>query len=259
MLIARPTVWLPLLALLPLSLLFSNAAAAECRATSGPQRVPLVELFTSQGCSSCPPADRWLGTLGAESGQRVLPLSLHVGYWDHLGWSDPFARREFNARQRWLAELGGNRTVYTPGVFVDGRELADWRSPRAFERALAAGGSTARAKISLQARPAPADWRVAIDWQPAPDALDPALFVAIKRNGYQTAVGRGENRGERLRNDHVVRAWQGPFAPGARELVIALPDEPAATDRGTLVAIAQDRATGAVLQTLALSLAPCGR
>ena len=77
------------------------AEAATCQATSPKNTVALVELYTSQGCSSCPPADRWLSQLPSRvDANRAIPLALHVGYWDYIGWKDPFAKREFNDRHR---------------------------------------------------------------------------------------------------------------------------------------------------------------
>ena len=79
-----------------ISTILLAAATALCSVESGLQPAIVVELFTSQGCSSCPPADQWLGTLRERHGDGVIPLSMHVGYWDYIGWKDPFARREFN-------------------------------------------------------------------------------------------------------------------------------------------------------------------
>ena len=107
--------------------------AATCQATSPKNTVALVELYTSQGCSSCPPADRWLSQLPTRiDANRAVPLALHVGYWDYIGWKDPFAKREFNDRQSQLAALNGSNTRYTPGVFVQGRET-NWSSAGAFD------------------------------------------------------------------------------------------------------------------------------
>ncbi len=117
-----------LLALAALAAIMPAAHAASCQATSPKNTVALVELYTSQGCSSCPPADRWLSQLPSRiDANRAIPLALHVGYWDYIGWKDPFAKREFNDRQSQLAALNGNRTRYTPGVFVQGRET-NWSS-----------------------------------------------------------------------------------------------------------------------------------
>ncbi len=242
------------------------AATASCRAVSPPHTVALIELYTSQGCSSCPPADRWLSKLGAgQTPLRAVPLALHVGYWDYIGWKDPFARREFNQRQQALAAHNNARGVYTPEVFVGARELADWNNPDRFADALASvNARPAKATIELEAHwlePAPGPkghQRLAVNvrWSADASARDPQLLLAVKRGGYLTDVNAGENRGATLRNDHVVRTWGGPFAPGQQPLATEL-SVPAAPGDATLVAFAQDRASGAVLQVTELALAAC--
>src|SRR5499427_4717203 len=99
------------------------AAGAHCAAKSGEFTAALVELYTSEGCDSCPPADRWLSGLGGGSGPgRVVPLSLHVDYWDYIGWKDPYAKREFSLRQRKLSQLQRMALVYTPQVVLQGQD-----------------------------------------------------------------------------------------------------------------------------------------
>ncbi|MER2582862.1 MAG: DUF1223 domain-containing protein, partial [Candidatus Competibacter sp.] len=118
------------------SLLFSAPAAASCRAQSGPGQAALVELYTSEGCSSCPPADRWLADLAAEPSLKgkVVPLALHVDYWDDLGWRDRFAQPDFSARQRALTAAQGSKTVFTPQVMINGRTTLDWGDDAAFRQ-----------------------------------------------------------------------------------------------------------------------------
>src|SRR3569832_1871687 len=94
------------------------ADAATCNAVSGASRNSLLELYTSEGCSSCPPADRWLSHLPDDAG--VVPLAFHVDYWDRLGWRDPFAQAAFSQRQR--ARNNGTGWVYTPQVMLDGKD-----------------------------------------------------------------------------------------------------------------------------------------
>ncbi|HEX4585307.1 MAG TPA: DUF1223 domain-containing protein [Burkholderiaceae bacterium] len=254
---------------LALMALTSTASAVpdSCRAVSPPYTVALVELYTSQGCSSCPPADRWLsGLTEGRTPLRTVPLALHVGYWDYIGWKDPFARREFNDRQRRLAERNRSRTVYTPEVFVGATEVADWDRAERFGAALAAvNARPAQASIELEAHwvaavapPEPAAQRLAVQvrWSADRSARDPQLLLAVKRGGYLTDVQAGENRGERLRNDHVVRSWGGPYGPAGQPLATEL-TVPDAAGPATLVAIAQDGATGAVLQAIELPLAAC--
>src|SRR3989338_9674550 len=104
------------------------AAFAACDARSGARTAALVELYTSEGCSSCPPADRWLSGLASKgyAPDRVVPLSLHVDYWDYIGWKDPYAKREFSLRQRKLSQLQRMALVYTPQVLLQGRDFRDW-------------------------------------------------------------------------------------------------------------------------------------
>ena len=100
----------------------ASPAPGVCLARSGAMAPTVVELYTSEGCSSCPPADRWLSTLKGQPG--VLALAFHVNYWDRLGWPDRFASAEATARQHELAQRAGSRNVYTPQVIANGR---DWR------------------------------------------------------------------------------------------------------------------------------------
>ena len=88
-------------------LLAFPAAGAQCSAQSGARTAVLVELYTSEGCDSCPPADRWLSSLQSQgfTPEKVVPLALHVDYWDYIGWKDPYAKREFATRQRKHADL----------------------------------------------------------------------------------------------------------------------------------------------------------
>jgi len=193
-------------------------AATTCRAASGPHKVPVVELYTSEGCSSCPPADRWLSGLkrAAENGW-VVPLAFHVDYWDYIGWKDRFAKAEFSRRQREAVARQGARTVYTPQVMLDGRDERGWTSGLRFDRA---GGDT----------PGPAAARIAIESSGSDDGLwklrvtgsigDPSLargayvHIALFENGLASAVQAGENRGAKLHHDFVVRSWLGPFPVG---------------------------------------------
>lgn len=155
---------------LALSLLVAGAfpaiaPAAPCRAQSGPGQTALIELYTSEGCSSCPPADRWLADLAAEptlNGKAVL-LALHVDYWDNLGWRDRFAQPDFSARQRNLVAAQGSTTVFTPQVLVNGRTALDWGRDAAFRQRIAAiNARSAVADLTLEIIPAFESWRVQV-------------------------------------------------------------------------------------------------
>ena len=231
-------------------------ADAICRASSPDHTVALVELYTSQGCSSCPPADQWLSRLAQEvATDRAVPLALHVGYWDYIGWKDPFARREFNARQSRLAAANGSRSVYTPGVFVQGRETR-WSQPAAFESELrAVNRRPAAARIGLdqvEGKGARIEFRARAEATNAA-SKGAQLHVALVQNGLSTAVAAGENRGVTLVNDRVARAWSGPLPLGTRTLSLETPTGVMA--ELALVAFVED--AGGVLQVLQLPLVNC--
>ena len=237
----------------------SGTPGSGCRISSPPQTQVLVELYTSQGCSSCPPADKWLSQFDLQANPTVVPLALHVGYWDYIGWKDPYARREFNARQRWLAELNHNGTVYTPGVFVQSHETPRWYEAGNFNAAVRSlTAKPARAKIELAVEPAGAD-KVQVRAQTTLAAeargVDARLFVALTESGLDTHVKAGENRGATLRNDHVARDWSGPLAIGAQSVALAAPN--AASAQRAVIAFVQDVATGEVLQAVRLPLVAC--
>ena len=113
-------------------------AAASCSAVSGEHTTALVELYTSEGCDSCPPADRWLSSLGGggQVPRSIVPIALHVDYWDYIGWKDPYANREFSLRQRKLSQLQRLALVYTPQVVLQGHDFRGWGTP-AFDAAVA--------------------------------------------------------------------------------------------------------------------------
>ena len=188
----------------------TQAQAQRCEARSGERPPAVVELYTSEGCSSCPPADRWLSTLKAQ--ERVIALSFHVNYWNHLGWADPFATAETTARQYRLKEALGGRYVYTPQVVLNGRDHRGWHG---------------QAADDLAALPAPAPaLRVVRHGQglsaevSAHGAAGTRLagYWAVLQDGVVNRVTRGENAGSDLRHDHVVSlyrpvpAWSGAQA-----------------------------------------------
>jgi hypothetical protein len=236
----------------------AHAQAGACTATSGPGTSALAELYTSEGCSSCPPADRWLSTLrssGAGPG-RLVPLALHVDYWDYIGWKDPYARSQFSARQRELAAAARSRVVYTPQVMLAGKDYRGWSSRERFAREVAAvNAAPARAHITLalaQGAAGATALRAAASVPGAGDRADASLYVARYENGLSSRVSAGENRGATLTHDHVVREWWGPLtadAAGNLAFERALDNPPA---QGGIAAFVQNRRTGEVLQALAL-------
>ena len=238
------------------------ARAAACGAKSGAQTLAVVELYTSEGCDSCPPADRWLsGFKGAGAyADRVLPLALHVDYWDYIGWKDPFAQAQFSARQREMAAINRMRTVYTPQVLLGGR---DFRPGNGFDAALDRINRTPpRADLevrmsSASARELKLDAKAVL--RNGAESKDAVLYLAVFESGLASPVAAGENKGKLLRHDFVVREWAGPFAfaPGGTLDVtraVAVPAGWKAKDLGA-AALVQNRSSGEILQ--ALRLASC--
>ena len=223
------------------------AGIAACDIRSGPHTAALVELYTSEGCSSCPPADRRLADLRV--GTTLVPLALHVGYWDALGWRDPYARAEFAARQRWLARRGGGRAVYTPQFFVGGTDVGPVALAAEIDKL---NHQPALASIRLQARRQKGD-ALAISASAKTAVDDAALYVALAENDLSSQVQAGENKGRKLSHDHVVRVWIGPIElhVGAIEWERSIPLAPSwRPAQLELSAFVQDRRSGRVLQAV---------
>ncbi|HSM99175.1 MAG TPA: DUF1223 domain-containing protein [Gallionella sp.] len=230
-------------------------AFAVCDARSGPKTAALVELYTSEGCSSCPPADGQLSRLRQtlDPAAEVVPLALHVGYWDYIGWKDPFAQTAFGERQNWLVRANLHKTIYTPQFFVGGTELRSWQSALR-DKVRQLNTLPAAAAIHVRASVAP-NGALAVNVDAATRAgVEPAaLYLVLAESGLISKVTRGENSGVTLVHDHVARVWIGPvrLTDGAARVQrdIALP---AVWNRARLevVAFVQDERTGGVLQAV---------
>ena len=122
----------------------SPAQGADCSAKSGPQLVPLIELYTSEGCSSCPPADRWLSATFSKTAPRSsgIALAFHVDYWDRLGWKDRFATPQYTQRQYEGMRASGARFAYTPQIVVQGKDFPQWHGSSAIATLTAGTSST---------------------------------------------------------------------------------------------------------------------
>jgi len=200
------------------------AAAQVCERTAGARPPLVLELYTSEGCSSCPPADRWLSTLKGR--EDLLPLAFHVGYWNRLGWIDRFATRETTDRQYALAQAMGARNVYTPQVVAQGRDWRGWP-------ALPTPPATAPMSLKLRRD----GERVVAEVGAAPGRW--TGYWAVLEDGHRSRVTAGENRGESLAHDHVVRLYQ-PVADwqGAQTFMLALPPADPAHPRRVAFVIA---------------------
>jgi hypothetical protein len=236
-----------LLRLFPLCGLLASVAHAACVAQSSADRPHLVELYTSEGCSSCPPAERWLSSLRDSAG--YVALEFHVDYWDSDSWRDPYSDARNTERQKATVARGRRNLVYTPQVVVDGQLWKNW--PKAPPPAAA---DTAGPSLRLQlTRGTPlratldTDGALADSWR---------VHVAVTENSLSNAVSGGENRGATLAHDHVVRAFSSALPLGHAEIDLALPEglDPA---QSSAVAFVQDEHSGEVVQVVRLPLADC--
>lgn len=228
-----------LLSLMPV--VASAAAGSVCEARSGAVAPTIVELYTSEGCSSCPPADRWLSTLKGQPG--VLPLAFHVNYWDKLGWVDRFATPEATSRQYALAHATGGDSVYTPQVRVNGRD----------QRAGVSLPPPAPSPLAVSLVREGGSVSVTVDGTKSATRLEG--YWAVVEDQYESRVRAGENAGETLRHDHVVRLYKPVAAWSASEGLKAridvsggAPDHPR-----RVVFVVTDPATQRPLQAAALA------
>lgn len=194
--------------LLAVLILLPATGPLQAQQYSSPvQQTQLIELYTSEGCSSCPPADKWLSTFTRSEAlwDRYIPVAFHVDYWDYIGWRDRFADSAFSHRQRQHLKQGNIKQVYTPGVLVNG---AEWRGlfrgnshqlPTARERrgqlTLQITGETFTATFT--------PWQGATSEQ-VTELIPQQLSIAILSFNQKTPVRAGENKGELLRHDFVV-------------------------------------------------------
>ena len=235
----------------------STSFAGGCSATSKQNITPLLEIYTSEGCSSCPPAERWLSQLPSDKtlSDRVVPLAFHVDYWDGLGWKDPFANPAFTSRQRYLDRLSG--VVYTPQIFLGGSDYRGWTSRSRFAESLdgyAKIPAKAHIVMSLNRNEAGDDLltlNVSDIQESAYKNLD--IYLAIYENGLVSHVSAGENSGRELTHDFVVRQLLGPFKfdkNGAFNQTANLKAEWRARQAGA-VSFVQNNLTGEIFQALA--------
>ncbi len=232
---------------------FALPAFAACDVHSGARTAALVELYTSEGCSSCPPADRQLVRLkeALDPDASAVPLSLHVDYWDEIGWKDPFAQGRFDQRQAGLVRLGGHQTVYTPQFFVAGREVRNWPAGLA-DAVRQVNARRAVADLRIEAHPTAAG-SLAVRVTAAAPGDGAALYVSITESRLVSKVARGENGGVTLHHDHVARLFFGPVAliGGRSDFIreLALPGLNA--QNVDVAAFVADERSGNVLQALA--------
>jgi hypothetical protein len=246
----------------------STSAAESAAAPTGARRAVVVELFTSEGCSSCPPADALLARLDKAQpveGAEVIPLAMHVDYWNDLGWDDPFSSHQFSERQGEYAAAFAKHGVYTPQMIVDGvKEFNGGDEDLALE-ALNEAAREPKAEVLLARDPAQTaesvGLSVRIDKLPKQTEGEPVnVLLAVTESGLSSDVGRGENSGLKLTHVAVVRVLRQlgtlPDAGGGQFKAEAVVPFEKGWRRENLRAVvfAQERGTRRVLAAASLKL-----
>lgn len=218
-------------------------------------RVALLELYTSEGCNSCPPADAWISRLPARLvPQKLVVLAFHVDYWNYLGWEDRFSQPGFSRRQQASVRHNGLRTAYTPQLLLNGR---DYRERGDIDAQVARiHAQTAAVKLDLHVVRDGAALKTQVTILPRTTSRNEPLqlYLAVYENNLHSDVKAGENRGRHLRHDYVVRSLTGPIPVPANDalrwrgqLAVASDWKPA--DVG-VAAFVQSANTGEILQAM---------
>ncbi len=226
-------------------LAMSGASGAGAADRSG----IVVELFTSQGCSSCPPADAFLSELAKRP--NVVALAFHVDYWDHLGWKDPYAQAAFSKRQRRYVAALGARFVYTPQMIVDGRFQDVGSDRRRIDLLLYQAAAARQDAPSIELRGA----ELKIGASAAPPG-DSAIWLVYFASTRANDVSRGENLGKHMATTNVVRAMQtlGPYDGKAATLALDLAAAP--KDSDGIAILIQQAGPGRIFAAHAFDLPP---
>jgi hypothetical protein len=240
------------------------ASARDQVSVPGAKSAVLVELFTSQGCSSCPPADRLLTELAARDDIEIIPLSFHVDYWNYIGWTDPFSSKAWSNRQRRYGQHFGGDRIYTPQMIVNGRwegvgsnrtQIARLLERASTERPKAELGITAKLvsddRLKVSVTSARIDAKVESNlW---------SAWVAVVESDLVTPVGRGENAAKTLRNDWVVRRLERvsglePIKAGATASLEVILEDDWRRDKLSAVTFLQDSGSLRIHATATCSL-----
>lgn len=185
----------------------------------------VVELFTSEGCSSCPPADELMGRIQAENKNKELyMLAFHVDYWDHQGWKDRFSDHDFSLRQRQYADWMNLQTVYTPQVIVNGSVQMIGSEAGSVLKAINQQLAEERSS-SLHLNCAIEDDKAVVHYEGVADQQNAELVLALVQESTASKVKAGENAGRNLSHVQVVRKLTRKSLSGKKEVILYLPDD----------------------------------
>jgi hypothetical protein len=238
-----------------LSMVCQLAVSAECTVTSGPHLTPLLELYTSEGCSSCPPADQWLSQQ-PKSAKQFVPLAFHVDYWNYIGWEDRFSKAEFSARQRSVAKFNQSTFVYTPQFVLNGQDFKGINN-RFSQTINKLQQQPAGAKLALSTSPlVNGNVQLTINADLLkPNTTQAAVYIALYENNLSSEIKAGENSGRLLKHDFVVRELYGAYSLKQNQAFShqwALTPKQVANATGA-VAFVQENLSGEILQSVQLA------
>lgn len=227
--------WITLATIIATGLFIRNTRAGIKPHTFEP--IAVVELFTSEGCSSCPPADELLGRItqhAQKQGFRVYPLSFHVDYWNYLGWKDPFSDPAYTRRQRQYGQAMALSSIYTPQMIVNGTDqFVGHRQDTADKIIEKALNTSVPVRVELQVT-GWADGPLLIAYKTINARSDMNLHIALVERGLKMNIARGENKGKTLHHENVVRVFK-TVDPGEGQMTIQPPKD---VDRGQASVIA---------------------
>lgn len=233
-----------------------NAEPTLYQASSPEHRVAFLELYTSEGCSSCPPADAWLSQL--EPSDSIVPLAMHVTYWDYIGWKDRFADAQYDNRQRDISRYNHASTIYTPQFVFNGKDYHGHNQFAADIARVTSQPATVHLKLSAKLEQANAEVTLSSDIANSP-VKDVVLYLALYEHNLTSVVKDGENEGRTLHHDYVVRKLYGPFIQSQpslkqdfKQLVVLAPEWK--TKDLNLAVFAQNPHSGEILQAMKLAL-----
>lgn len=228
------------------------------------KRTPvIVELFTSEGCSSCPPADKTLELLLKEqpfAGAEIIGLSLHIDYWNRLGWADPFSSAQFSERQSEYANLFKREDVYTPQMVVDGRREFVGSNMREAQKAIEESAKIAKADVTISAKTENGAVALDIKIENLPPNFENAVvMLAVTENNLASSVLRGENSGRKLNHAAVTRKLTsiGNIKSGEKSFAAAQSlqlEKNWKTDNLSAVVFVQDAKTRQIIGAAKISL-----
>lgn len=226
--------------------------------TSPVNRVALLELYTSEGCSSCPPADHFLSNLKAAgiSSKQLIPMAFHVTYWDYIGWKDRFANKQYDKRQRDLVRKHHKNSVYTPQFMLVGDDYRRYTTFNKDIKNLTAEKALVDLELTMKRSEEKLHLKLKLDITKS-DVKDVSFYFVVVENNLSSDVEDGENEGELLHHDYVVRELSKPYFQSKsenqleKEHIIKLDPEWKKRDL-SIVAFAENPRTGEVLQAVRL-------